>query len=213
MKFNNLILGLSATMLLASCSGGNPNITEEQWDKAFDEVLENFTYKAVINNTVRGFLEFNETGFHEASYDDTGAVYKEKEEYIEWTTDKTYSYSYNTTNEHWTKTETTANYDTKEYQVNYNKVEITFIGRFSDFKYNSKKGGYFASTSKTSEVNSNGENDGGFEVNNVLVKFKNTKITSITFSVTGAFNDGKTVVDYSVSSIGSTTFAFPTVLQ
>lgn len=213
MKFKNLILGLSATVLLASCSGGNPNITEEQWDKAFDEVLENFTYKAVINNTVRGFLEFNETGFHGASYDDTGAVYKSKEEYIEWTTDKNYIYSYHIENEHWTKTETTANYAKKEYQVNYNRVEITFIGRFSDFKYNSKKGGYFASTSKTSEAEINGENDGGFEVNNVLVKFKKNKITSINFSVTGAYDNDVTVVDYSVSSIGSTTFAFPTVFQ
>ena len=232
MKIKHLILGLSAAMLLAGCGGSSNDsststtsgseesstsqhveITSEQWDAAFEDVLNNFTYKATVDNTLRALLEFNETGFHEAIYDETGALIKNKEEYVQWTEDKTYSYSYDTTNEHWTKSETTAAYSTKEYEINNNKLEITFIGRFSDFEYDATKGGYFASATKTSEVEADGVKYGGFEVSNVLVTFEKEKITGVIFQFTGEDKDGTTVVNYAITSIGSTTFDFPAIQQ
>lgn len=113
----------------------------------------------------------------------------------------------------WEKAEFTEDYGLKEYQTNYYKIEITFINRFSDFSYDASKGGYFASTSKTSEVTVDGETNGGFEVTDVLVKFNKTEITEINFNYDDGNTDGNTVVNYSVTSIGSTKFTFPTIYQ
>lgn len=195
-----------------SSASQQDEITNEIWNKAFEDVLNNFTYKITIDNTVRGLFELNETGFHGASFDQTGSIMTNKEEYIEWTADKNYTYSYSSLNKKWVKEETASDYATKEYQINYVKVGITFIGRFSDFKYDASKGGYFASATKTSVAEVEGEEDGGYEVVDVLVKFSNNKITEINFTVNDAFNYD-VPSHYSVVSIGSTTFAFPTISE
>lgn len=216
MKFKHIILGFSATMLLTGCGCSPTNqhveLTAEQWNAAFEAVVNNFTYKVTIDNTVRGLVELNNTGLHAASYDSSGNVYQSKEEYIEWATNKNYIYSYDTDKKLWGKTEFTEDYGTKEYQISYYKIEITFINRFSDFSYDVSKGGYFASKTKTSEVTVDGEANGGFEVTNILVKFNKTEITEINFNYSQN-TDGNVVANYSVTSIGSTKFTFPTIYQ
>ncbi len=232
MKIKHLILGLSAATLLAGCGGSSNEsststtsgseesstsqrveITSEQWDAAFGDVLNNYTYTCVINNTKTALVELNDDGLHGASYNSSGEVYKDKEEYIQWNTDKKYVYFYDTNTNQWKKTETTEDYASKEYQINYYKTAMTFIGRFSDFSYDASKGGYFASTAKTTEVEVDGDTNGGYEMTNVLVKFNNVKITEINFRYYNNNLDGGTFADYSVTSIGSTTFDFPIIYE
>ncbi len=176
-------------------------ITAEKWDAAFEEVVKNYTYKQTSDNKPVGVMEFTDNGYHmEAySYDETTTV--KSETYLEWTADKAYQYFYDKESEKWVKLEVTGDGAKKDFLLLNSKGQMTFIGRFSDFSYDEEKGGYFAESSKTTEVELNGEKAGNLEMSNVLVKFDNDKISEVTTSNT------------SLTLIGSTTFTFPTVSE
>lgn len=210
-----IILGITLPLTLnknQNSSSGKPvEITAEKWDAAFKEVPNNFTFKCDVDNVTRGFAQHSDNGIHVATYDSNGNVYKTKEEYIEWTTSKNYIYSFNDTTNAWEKQEISDEDVSKEYYYNYYKVQLTFIGRFSDFSYDANKGGYFASSTKTTEITVDGETDGGYEVKNVLVQFNDSKISNVSFQYNGNYGDGEATAYYSLTSIGSTTFTFPTI--
>ncbi len=221
-----IFLLASAALLLSGCNGETSSssttgeesstttstvvqITSEIWDAQFNEVAKNFTSKQFEDGKNTSIFRFNSTGLHrtEFTYNSDGNISSTDEMYLEYDGDTIYEYDQDPTTGKFTKEDATADAYNFDYYVLYFKYLFTFVGRFSDFSFDETKNGYFASSTRTSDVVVNDNIQKGATVNDVLVCFNGEKINTIALSM----KDGDDIDTFTVEEIGSTSFTFPTV--